>query len=144
MQQRKITDDEVKSQSVYSTASWSVLLPKRPINSYHFMILANRNEALEFTTLNDEELSELKSIIKLLTESIEHDGVSLNGYNLFSNNGTYEIGQHISRFHQHIFLRIKNEIESPYDLMANNRRWSVIGSKEWDDRLNELRSILNS
>ncbi len=108
------------------------------------MILANRNEALEFTTLNDEELSELKSIIKLLTESIEHDGVSLNGYNLFSNNGTYEIGQHISRFHQHIFLRIKNEIESPYDLMANNRRWSVIGSKEWDDRLNELRSILNS
>jgi diadenosine tetraphosphate (Ap4A) HIT family hydrolase len=144
MQQKSMTDEEISNQVVYSTAKWSVLLPRKPISPYHFMILANRHEALRFTDLQDEELFEMKSIIKVLIESIEGESILLNGYNLFSNNGTYEIGQHLSRFHQHIFLRTENETESPYSTMANNRYWSEMGSEEWIDRLSKLRSLFNS
>ena len=144
MQQRSITDEEIGNQLVYSTIHWSVLLPKKPISAYHLIILANRHEAIEFISLDDSELLEMKSIVKLLVESFESEGVLLNGYNLFSNNGTYEIGQHLNRFHQHIFLRPQNEAESPYRAMANNRYWFEIGSSQWSDRLNELRSIFNS
>jgi diadenosine tetraphosphate (Ap4A) HIT family hydrolase len=144
MQQRNISDEEISDQTVYSTANWSVLLPKKPINTYHLMILANRHEAIQFTSLDDKELLELKLMVKLLIESFESAGVLLNGYNLFSNNGTYEIGQHLGRFHQHIFVRTQNEAESPYDIMATNRHWFEMGSSQWVDRLSELRSIFNS
>lgn len=144
MQQRNISDEEINNQVVYSTASWSVLLPKRPMNAYHLMILANRHEAIQFISLDDKELSEMKSVVMLLVKSFESEGTLLSGYNLFSNNGTYEIGQHLNRFHQHIFVRTHNETESPYDIMANNRHWFEMGSIQWVDRLNELRSIFNS
>ncbi len=144
MQQRNISDEEINNQMVYSTANWSVLLPKKPISAYHFMILANRHEAIQFISIDDKELSELKLVVKLLIDSFEREEGLLNGYNLFSNNGTYEIGQHLNRFHQHIFVRTKNETESPYDIMANNRHWFEMGSSQWNDRLNELRSIFNS
>lgn len=83
MQQRNISDEEINNQVVYSTASWSVLLPKRPMNAYHLMILANRHEAIQFISLDDKELSELKSVVMFLIKSFESEGTLLSGYNLF-------------------------------------------------------------
>lgn len=143
MQQRTITTEEIENQSIYHSTYWMVLLPEHPVSPYHFLIIPNRDDANHFTDILDDELIDLRLLVGFLTNTIENSGALLTGYNLFSNNGTYEIGQHLSRFHQHIFVRIQDEIESPYVVMADGRRWVEAESKEWAEQRSRLRSLFS-
>jgi len=142
-QQRQILPEEILKQSVYRTNYWHVILPERPVNPYHLLLVANRKEADIFTSLTNDELIELRDTIKYLVTTLNDNGDTLLGYNVFSNNGAYSIGQHLDRFHQHIFMRNDNEIESPYVVMAEGRRWASADSDEWASRRDELRLIFN-
>ena len=144
MQKRSISNQEIQNQIVYRTDFWSLLLPERPVSPYHLLLLVNRDNVTQFIELSDDELINMKTVVSSIVEKIEINDIKLIGYNLFSNNGAYEIGQHLNRFHQHIFVRTENETESPYALMADGRRWAKIGSDEWNSKLEELRELFNS
>ena len=142
-EKRKLTQQEIDAQTIHARGNWNVLFPERPVGPYHFMLVINRPEAEFFTSLEDEELSDMKRIIAELVAKLGSASEDeLAGYNLFSNNGEASIGQHIDRFHQHIFIRFANEPESPYTVMGEGRRWNDSTTEEWLEHYTYLRNTL--
>lgn len=132
-------EEEIKSQIVFINELWSVLLPKKPICPFHLMLVSNQQNDKTFTDLNDQSLVNLRDCIRHLVGCMTKKyGDIFDGYNLFSNNGSDRVGQHMNQFHQHIFLRLKSEPESPYKIMGRGESWEAMGSKEWDNQHQEL------
>lgn len=133
------TDEDVKNQCVFSDKLWSVLLPRKPIFSFHLILISDRQNNKTFTDLDDQSLVNLRDCVQHLVDCMTKKyGDIFDGYNLFSNNGSGRVGQHMNQFHQHIFLRLKSESESPYKIMGRSESWETMGSKEWDNQRQEL------
>ncbi len=138
------TVDEINHQKVFKSEHWNVILPSRPIVSNHLLFVIKDTNKQLFTDLTEGELVDLAACIALVIEKVKAKyGNDFDGFNLFSNNGSVRIGQHVQHFHQHIFLRFVSEEESPYSVMAKQQNWHTLDTPEWVDQRDSLRDLLN-
>lgn len=107
------------------------------------MFVIKNESTVLFTDINAKELSELQDVIKhVVDRTKDFYADQFDGYNLFSNNGTARIGQTYQQFHMHIFLRLKNEEESPFTVMNERRNWAAQPSEQWQNNRDELIKLL--
>lgn len=132
MSNSKFTSKDIEAQKVYENESWNLLLPRGPFSPFHLMFVVKDASVVTFDELNDTQVIQLREgIDHVIGRMRQRYAQEFQGYNLFSNNGEEKIGQHMKHFHQHIFLRLALESESPYVAMANNRKWALVDTPEW-------------
>lgn len=136
---------EIEDQRVYQNEHWSVIFPRKPLSPFHLMFVSNNENKKLFTDLDDEQLVSLKDCINYITSKIAAKyGNDFDGYNLFSNNGSLRIGQHMDHFHEHIFIRLVSEKESPYVTMARRETWFTQETEEWREQRQKLENIFKT
>lgn len=126
-------DNEViEKQSIFEGKLVRVLYPQHPIVWGHVLVMPKRHIQF-FFDLTDEELVEMKNILKEFYLRVELDK-ELIGINLLNNNGSPQAGQHIPHTHVHAFLRLKDEKTSPFKAMSNPELKETLTDDEWKDR----------
>lgn len=139
-----LKEDLISSQILVASPFWHVIFPRHPVFPFHLLFVVRRDGAQTFTDLAAEELIDLLAVTRVLARrSGEEWGDTFEGYNLFSNNGSVKVGQHVPHFHQHIFLRFSDESESPYAMMNQGKHWHSIEDEEWRDQYSRLKKLLN-
>jgi len=137
--------DEIVNQQVYRNDYWFVVFPRNPLSPFHLIFVTKDNNKKLFGELDDEQLISLKNCIKYTTSKVaEEYGSDFDGYNLFSNNGSARIGQHMDHFHEHIFIRLISEKESPYVTMARRETWFTQETEEWREQRRKLENIFKT
>lgn len=134
MSNNKFTSIDIETQKVYENEHWNVVLPRGPFSPFHLMVVIKDQSIITFDELHNEQLILLGDCIRHITSRFRDTYSDFLGYNLSSNNGSEKVGQHMKQFHQHIFLRLESEPDSPYVAMANNRKWSTMDTQEWQDQ----------
>lgn len=145
MNKKLFTASEIENQKVHVNNYWFVLFPRKPLSPFHLMFVTKDKNTKLFGELDDEQLISLKNCIKYTTSKVaEEYGNDFDGYNLFSNNGSARIGQHMDHFHEHIFIRLNSEKESPYVTMARRETWFTQETKEWREQRQKLENIFKT
>ena len=100
-----------KNLLVNSSDLFYVIRDTYPVTYLHTLIISKRHVETYFD-LNDEELSELPSVIKAERQSLIEIDKSIKAFNIGMNSGA-EAGQTIFHFHVHLIPRRTGDIENP-------------------------------
>jgi diadenosine tetraphosphate (Ap4A) HIT family hydrolase len=100
-----------KNLLVNSSDLFYVIRDTYPVTYLHTLIISKRHVETYFA-LNDEELSELPSVIKAERQSLIEIDKSIKAFNIGMNSGA-EAGQTIFHFHVHLIPRRTGDIENP-------------------------------
>ncbi|MDC3132637.1 HIT family protein [Flavobacteriaceae bacterium] len=102
----KISDDNI----IYSGEYFFLIYDAYPVSPGHVLIIS-KAEKLDYFSLNQEEQSELSSLIEVAKEIIEKDHKP-DGYNIGMNCGE-AAGQTVMHFHCHVIPRYFGDMENP-------------------------------
>ena len=100
-----------KNLIVNSSDLFYVIRDAYPVTYLHTLIISKRHVETYFD-LNDEELSELPSIIKAERQALLEIDKSIKAFNIGMNSGA-EAGQTISHFHVHLIPRRTGDVKDP-------------------------------
>lgn len=100
-----------KNLIINSSDLFYVIRDTYPVTYLHTLIISKRHVETYFN-LNDEELSELPSVIKAERQSLIEIDKSIKAFNIGMNSGA-EAGQTIFHFHVHLIPRRTGDIENP-------------------------------
>lgn len=121
---------DVETQRIAESDFVQLLYPRRPIFEHH-LLLVPKEHTQRYDQISKEALFDLQGLLSDLVEKVaDSDLGAWLGYNIFSNNGDSAVGQHVPHYHAHIFLRYRDEKQSPYVLLNENRRIEM-GEEEW-------------
>ena len=94
---------------------FAVAQTRHPLHEFHLLIFDTVNHTKRLHDYSDNRIVDLKNLISTLDKGFRQELSNYLGYNLTSNNGESEIGQHIEHSHVHMFMRFKGEKKSPFD-----------------------------
>lgn len=100
-----------KNLIVNSSDLFYVIRDAYPVTYLHTLIISKRHVETYFD-LNDEELSELPSIIKAERQALLEIDKSIKAFNIGMNSGA-EAGQTIFHFHVHLIPRRTGDVKDP-------------------------------
>ena len=100
-----------KNLIVNSSDLFYVIRDAYPVTYLHTLIISKRHVETYFD-LNDEELSELPSIIKAERQALLEIDKSIKAFNIGMNSGA-EAGQTIFHFHVHLIPRRSGDVKDP-------------------------------
>lgn len=124
---------------VYSDALLYVLVPSHPVTSGHLLVIPVAHR-YTFIDINLDELRQMQTIIAHVLARSKNQGVI--GYNLLSNNGGALVDQHVAHFHQHCFLRDRNE-GSPFEKLQNGHNITSSSSFNMTEHCQTLKRRFN-
>jgi histidine triad (HIT) family protein len=102
----KIVSKEIPSEVLYENDKVISVLDINPIHFGHALIIPKQHYK-DFLDLPDETYHSILQAAKIVTQALVQS-LKLEGYNLFSNNGTIA-GQSVFHFHLHITPRYRND-----------------------------------
>jgi histidine triad (HIT) family protein len=102
----KIISKKIPSEILYENDKVISVLDINPIHFGHALILPKQH-CRDFLDLPDETYHSILQAAKIVTHALV-ESLKLEGYNLFSNNGTIA-GQSVFHFHLHITPRYRND-----------------------------------
>jgi histidine triad (HIT) family protein len=102
----KIVLKEIPSEVLYENDKVISVLDINPIHFGHALIIPKQH-CNDFLDLPEETYHAILQAAKIVTEALVKS-LKLEGYNLFSNNGTIA-GQSVFHFHLHITPRYRND-----------------------------------
>jgi histidine triad (HIT) family protein len=102
----KIVSKEIPSEVLYENDHVIAVLDINPIHLGHALILPKKH-CNDFLDLPEETYHSILQAAKIVTLALVQS-LKLEGYNLFSNNGTIA-GQSVFHFHLHITPRYRND-----------------------------------
>ena len=102
----KIVSKEIPSEVLYENEKLLSVLDINPIHFGHALILPKQH-CKDFLDLPDETYHSILQAAKIVTQALVQS-LKLEGYNLFSNNGTIA-GQSVFHFHLHITPRYRDD-----------------------------------
>ena len=100
-----------KNLIINSSDLFYVIRDTYPVTYLHTLIISKRHVETYFN-LNDEELSELPSVIKAERQSLIEIDKSIKAFNIGMNSGA-EAGQTIFHFHVHLIPRRTGDVKDP-------------------------------
>ena len=100
-----------KNLIINSSDLFYVIRDTYPVTFLHTLIISKRHVETYFN-LNDEELSELPSVIKAERQSLIEIDKSIKAFNIGMNSGA-EAGQTIFHFHVHLIPRRTGDVKDP-------------------------------
>lgn len=134
--------DDFKPQIIYEDELVCILYPRKPVFSYHFMVVPKQHIAT-FNQLDKKNLFKVHNAITLLHTKFKSGyQESYEGYNIFSNNGSAHVGQKVPHFHMHVFIRLKDEAASPYKIMNNPDLKVVLSAKDHYENVKKFHKLL--
>ena len=126
-----------KEQGIYENSLIKILYPRNPVSEGHLMLIT-KEHILSYDQMNNQQVIELKDSVSNIYKKLS---ANYEGYNLLTN--TREAaGQHIPHLHIHMFLRKKDEINSPFDILSKKVERHVIPKDIWNENLDKFRKIL--
>lgn len=102
----KIVSKEIPSEVLYENDKVLSVLDINPIHLGHALVIPKQH-CNDFLDLPEETYHSIFQAAKIVTEALVKS-LDLEGYNLFSNNGTIA-GQSVFHFHLHITPRYRND-----------------------------------
>ncbi|MGD1045490.1 MAG: HIT domain-containing protein [Bacteroidota bacterium] len=102
----KIVSKEILAEVLYENDHAIALLDINPIHFGHALILPKQH-CKDFLDLPDDAYHSILQVAKIVTQALVQS-LKLEGYNLFSNNGTIA-GQSVFHFHLHITPRYPDD-----------------------------------
>ena len=102
----KIVSKEIPSEVLYENDKVISVLDINPIHFGHTLILPKQH-CSDFLDLPDETYHSILQATRIVTNALVQS-LKLEGYNLFSNNGTIA-GQSVFHFHIHVTPRYRND-----------------------------------
>jgi histidine triad (HIT) family protein len=102
----KIVSGIIPAEKLYENDHVIAVLDINPIHYGHALILPKQH-CNDFLELPDETYHSLLQAAKIVTDALVQS-LKLEGYNLFSNNGTIA-GQSVFHFHLHVTPRYRND-----------------------------------
>ena len=102
----KIISGEIPAEILYENDHAVAVLDINPIHYGHALILP-KDHCNDFMELPDESYHSILQAAKVVTEALV-ESLKLEGYNLFSNNGTIA-GQSVFHFHLHVTPRYRDD-----------------------------------
>ena len=82
-----------------------------PVTKHHTLIITNRHEE-DFFSLTDEEMEDLKDILKRQKEELKNLDKEISAFNIGVNIGK-DAGQSIMHCHIHLIPRRKGDVDDP-------------------------------
>ena len=101
-----IVSKQVPSEILYENELVLSVLDINPIHFGHALILPKQH-CSDFLTLPEETYHSILNTAKIVTQALVQS-LNLEGYNLFSNNGTIA-GQSVFHFHLHVTPRYRDD-----------------------------------
>jgi histidine triad (HIT) family protein len=102
----KIVSKKIPAEVLYENEHAIAVLDINPIHLGHALILPKQH-CKDFLDLPDDAYHSILQVAKIVTQALVQS-LKLEGYNLFSNNGTIA-GQSVFHFHLHITPRYRND-----------------------------------
>jgi histidine triad (HIT) family protein len=102
----KIISGKIPSEKLYENDHALAVLDINPIHYGHALIIPKQH-CIDFLDVPEETYHSILQAAKIVTEALVKS-LDLEGYNLFSNNGTIA-GQSVFHFHLHITPRYRND-----------------------------------
>ena len=102
----KIISKKIPSEILYENDKVISVLDINPIHFGHALILPKQH-CRDFLDLPDETYHSILQAAKIVTHALV-ESLKLEGYNLFSNNGTIA-GQSVFHFHLHVTPRYRDD-----------------------------------
>jgi histidine triad (HIT) family protein len=102
----KIISGVIPAEKLYENDHAIAVLDINPINFGHALILPKQH-CSDFLDLPDETYHSILQAAKIVTQALVQS-LKLEGYNLFSNNGTIA-GQSVFHFHLHVTPRYRDD-----------------------------------
>jgi len=121
----KIVSKEISSEILYENDKVISVLDINPIHFGHALILP-KEHCNDFLDLPDETYHSILQAARIVTHALVQS-LKLEGYNLFSNNGTIA-GQSVFHFHLHVTPRYRND---NIRFVLNLKRYSDGEMKEY-------------
>jgi histidine triad (HIT) family protein len=121
----KIVSKEISSEILYENDKVISVLDINPIHFGHALILP-KEHCNDFLDLPDETYHSILQAARIVTHALVQS-LKLEGYNLFSNNGTIA-GQSVFHFHLHVTPRYRDD---NIRFVLNLKRYSDGEMKEY-------------
>ncbi|RPI06251.1 MAG: HIT family protein [Ignavibacteriae bacterium] len=102
----KIISGSIPAEILYENDKALAVLDINPIHYGHALILPKQH-CTDFLSLPEESYQSVLQAAKVVTQALV-DSLKLEGFNLFSNNGTIA-GQSVFHFHLHITPRYRDD-----------------------------------
>jgi histidine triad (HIT) family protein len=102
----KIISGAIPAEILYENDKALAVLDINPIHYGHALILPKQH-CKDFLELSEESYHSILQAAKIVTGALVQ-GLTLEGYNLFSNNGTIA-GQSVFHFHLHVTPRYRDD-----------------------------------
>jgi len=114
--------ESFKHQIICQNENFHVIHSRSPLTKGHIMIVTKRHID-NFIDLTETEVKDFFKILKKISKSLKKT-YKYDGVNLFTNVGKIA-GQIIPHLHFHLILRFKNEKESPFDKLNNQKSYEI-------------------
>ena len=137
----KFLEQDINNQRITDSAYWNCIFPSDAVFEQHVLFVIKRSEAQYFHELTLQEHADLMVMIRHIRTYLISTTTTFEGYNLFCNNGSEAIGQHMQQFHMHAFFRSSSELESPYAIMGKQDKSIKYGTPLWNKNLAKLRQM---
>jgi histidine triad (HIT) family protein len=102
----KIVSGKIPAEKLYENERAIAVLDINPINLGHALILPKQH-CRDFLDLPEDAYPSILQAAKIVAKALVQ-GLELEGYNIFSNNGTIA-GQSVFHFHLHVTPRYHND-----------------------------------
>lgn len=132
-------DGITDSQLVYENKLMYVVYPRKPQVYGHLMIVPKRHTQLYSDMTNKEAIS-LKETIHYILHKFTLSNQAI-GFNILSNNGPEDVGQHVPHVHVHVFIRFQNDI-NPFKVLSKQLPRKQLTSTEWEEQVNRIKLLL--
>lgn len=140
----KFLEQDIKNQLITDSKYWNCIFPIDAVFEQHILFVVKRSKAQYFHELTIQEQADLSAFIGHLRIRLISRTTTFEGYNLFCNNGSELVGQHVQQFHMHAFFRRSDETVSPYELMNKKSKTIRFGTPVWYRSLIGLRQMFDS
>ena len=120
--------ESIKDRTVAAIDNFLIVTPNHPAHEFHLLIFDQSVHVAKIHQFEDSRCISLKNLIYKLDAVFKKYLEGYQGYNMTSNNGSAEIGQHIQHAHIHLFMRFEDESQSPFVRLASGESLNVVDS----------------